>query len=113
MTLLLLSEAAIELRVSVRTLEREIRAGKLACVMIRRRRLLARAELDRYIAASQEIQCPSEKSACDGKSEYLRATVSVLNEHCRAEQPVPTRRRSKLWSAASRSTLRLVGGKST
>jgi excisionase family DNA binding protein len=111
-TLLLLREAAAELRVSVRTVEREIADGKLAAVMVRRRRLVARAELDRYIAA-QEIPCQSVKLASAGRFASASAVARVLSEHCRPAQPEPTRRRSKLWSAASRSTLRLVAPKST
>lgn len=113
MNLLLLSEVADELRVSVRTVEREIALGKIAVVMVSSRRRVARAELDRYIAAHQEIQCRSEKSVSDGKLESLRATVNALSARFREEPPEPTRKRSKLWSAASRSTLRLVGGKNT
>lgn len=46
---------AAELRVSVRTVEREIRDGKLAVNKVRSLRMVARTELDRYIAAGVQI----------------------------------------------------------
>lgn len=70
--ILTLQEAAAELRVSRRTLEREAREGRLALVRVRSRRLVARTELDRYIAA-QESKCPSVASANAGR--FVSASV--------------------------------------
>ena len=52
--LLTVAEAAEQLRVSVRTVEREAAAGRIALVRIRSRRLIDQAELARYIAGQQE-----------------------------------------------------------
>jgi excisionase family DNA binding protein len=105
-------DAAARCGVSVRTLEREVIEGKLAIHRIRSVRLVAPAELERYIAATQEPQCPSAKSAAVIKSASASEVVSVLNAHFRQAPPVTTRGRSKLRSAARRSTLRLVGNPS-
>lgn len=93
--------------VSVRTLEREHRDGRLAIVRIRAKRFVAQAELDRYIAA-QTITCRSESSEIAGKSESASAVASALSALYRPAQPEPTRSRSSIRSAARRSTLRLV-----
>jgi excisionase family DNA binding protein len=107
MTLLTLQEAAARCRVSVRTLEREAAEGRLAIVRIRTRRLIEPGELDRYIAASR--QCQSAARATDGKSESAQALAAALSSAFRPAPPAPTRRRSKLRSAAGSSPLRLVG----
>jgi excisionase family DNA binding protein len=108
-TLLTLREAAAELRVSVRTLEREHADGKLAIVKIRSLRMVAREELDRYIAA----QCQSGKSGTAGKSVSGSVADAVLSELSRqllkertpsSSKPTSGRRRSTLWLAASRDT---------
>ena len=112
-TLIPLKEAAARCGVSLRTLEREILDGKLAIHRIRSVRLVAPAELERYIAATQESPvCPSARPASAIKSASESAVASVLNAHFRAAQPETTRGRSKLRSAARRSTLRLVGSPS-
>ena len=49
MTLLTIQEAADRLRVSQRTLRREIADGRLAFVKLRSRVLIEPSELDRYI----------------------------------------------------------------
>lgn len=111
--LLTLQEAADRLRVSVRTLEREIHDGRLSIVRVRSVRLVAPAELDRYIAARGETGCPSAKSASVGRSESASAVELVLNGLSRAVQPRRTRGRSRLRSAGRQSTLRLVASRST
>lgn len=66
--LLTIAETAERLRVSARTVEREIAAGRLACVRIRSRRLVDPADLAAYIAQSRRIECPSESAGTDGRS---------------------------------------------
>lgn len=106
--LLPLAEAARRLHVSVRTLEREHAEGKLAIVRVRSVRLVSSEELARYIAACQEVPCQSAKSASATKSDSVWAAANALSARFRAEQPETTRARSKLHSAARKSTLRLV-----
>ena len=90
--LLTISEAAERLRVSVRTLEREARDGRLAIVRIRSVRLVAPAELDRYIAAQSEIKSPSVKWETDVRS----AVERVFNARPRPEPVKLTRAHSTL-----------------
>lgn len=111
--LLTLAEAAQHLRVSLRTVEREAAQGHLAVVRIRSRRMIAPAELTRYIAAHQAPACQSANEAIDTKCASASAAVNVLNAHFRQAQPSPTRARSKSRLAAPASTLRLVGGHDT
>ena len=111
--LLTLAESATALRVSVRTLEREIRDGRLAVIRVRTRRLVAREELDRYIAASREVACQSVKSVNAGKYESASAVAVVLSRLSRAAPATPTRKRSALRSSGQTSTLRLVAGRDT
>lgn len=91
---------AERLRVSARTVEREIAAGRLACVRIRSRRLIDPVDLAAYIAASREQTCRSESAGTDTRSEYASAVVAALSGLCRPVRSVPTRSRSKLRSAA-------------
>lgn len=114
MNLLTLAEAAERARLSVRSLEREHAAGKIAFIRLRSKRFVAEAELARYIADGEERVCPSEKSACDGRSGYALAVAeSALSALYRAAQRSPTRSSSKPRSAARRSTLRLVKPRAT
>jgi excisionase family DNA binding protein len=53
--LLSIEEAARRLRVSRRTVEREIAAGKMRTVAIGRRRLVEPKELDAYVAANRRV----------------------------------------------------------
>lgn len=53
MTLLTLAEAAERLRVSIRTLEREIHDGRLSVRLVRGKRAVTQEELDRYIRQQQ------------------------------------------------------------
>ena len=103
--LLTLSEAAQRLRVSVRTLEREARDSRLAIIRIRSIRLVSPDELERYLAAAQDAGRQSVTSARVGRDALVSA--DVLNALFRQRPPEqPTRGRSKLRSAARRSTLR-------
>jgi excisionase family DNA binding protein len=111
--LLTLAEAAQRLRVSVRTLEREARDGRLALVRIRSVRLVAPAELDRYIAAQEERSCQSAVSASVGKSASALAVVDALSALFPAARSTPTPGRSKLRSSARPSTLRLAASRDT
>jgi excisionase family DNA binding protein len=52
---LALDEAADYLRVSIRTLERLIRQGRIASTTIGRRRLVHRSALDAYATSGEEI----------------------------------------------------------
>jgi excisionase family DNA binding protein len=109
--LMTLPEAAERLRVSVRSVEREIAAGRLALVRVRSRRLIQAAELTRYIAALTPCQSANEATAT--KSASASAAVDALSEHFRRAQPSPTPARSKSRLAASGSTLKLVGARDT
>lgn len=53
-SLLTLSEAAQSLRVSVDTLTRRANLGEITTVRIGRRRLVAQADIDAFIARSRE-----------------------------------------------------------
>lgn len=105
-----LAEFAARLRVSIRTLEREIRDGRLSVVRVRSRRLIAAAEQARYIAAAgEEKVCQSEKSASDGKSVSVSEVADLaLKRLYREAQPRPTRGNSKLRSGERKSTPRLA-----
>ena len=105
--LLTLEEAGKRLKVSARTVRREIADGRIAAVAVRSSLRITAAELARYIA-SRESRCQSENTVNAGKFESLSAVAGALSKHFRAEQPGPTRSRSKLRSGARRSTLRLV-----
>ena len=105
--LLTLAEAAARLRVSARSVRREIADGHIAAVQVRTRLRVSTAELARYIAA-RETRCQSENTANAGKLESLSEVASALSKHFRAAPPGPTRSRTKLRSGGRRSTLRLV-----
>jgi excisionase family DNA binding protein len=66
--LLTLDEAAAELRISRRTLERRIDAGRLATVRDGRTVRIARAELRRYIASATTRVGSSVSDAASGRS---------------------------------------------
>jgi excisionase family DNA binding protein len=113
-TLLTFAEAAQRLRVSVRTVEREAIAGRLAIVRIRSRRFIRADELDRYITAREEVQaCPSASEATAIRSASALAAALALSAHFRPAPRSPTRGRSKLRSSAPASTLRLVAARDT
>jgi len=97
-----LPEAAFRLRVSVRTVEREIADGKLTAVRIRRAVRISSIELSTYIANTTR-KCLSGNDMIDGKSAFKLAD-DVLKRHFRPAQPAPTRSRSKLLCAARKST---------
>lgn len=100
--LLTLAEAAERLRVSVKTVRREIADGRLNPVRVRSRILLRQSDLDNYIA------CQSAGGATAGRSGYHSAVAAALSKHFPPELPEPTRSRSKFRSAARKSTPRLV-----
>ena len=77
--LLTIAETAERLRVSARTVEREIAAGRLACVRIRSRRLVDPADLAAYIAASREQTWQSGSAGTDTRSEYASVVVAALS----------------------------------
>ena len=104
-----LAEFAARLRVSVRTLEREIRDGRLSIIRVRSRRLVAAAEQARYIAAQGESVCPSEKSVSAGKSVSVSEVADLaLKRLYREAQPRQTRGNSRLRSGERKSTPRLA-----
>ncbi len=106
MSLLTIAEAADMLRVSVSTLEREAADGRFAIVRIRGRRLVASAEIERYIAAQT---CRSAKRDSGGKSASVLAAVDALSNAFRQAPRKRTRSNSKLLSGAGTSTpLRVV-----
>lgn len=102
--LLTVAEAAERLRVSARTVEREIAAGRLACVRVRSRRLVDDADLTAYISASREQTCRSESAETDSRSEYASVVAAALSGRCLPVRSVSTRSRSKLRSGAGTST---------
>lgn len=114
-TLLTLPEAAEQLRVSVRTVEREHAAGRLALVRIRTRRFVAVAELARYIAARGEEAppCQSASEATATRCASASAAVRALSAHFQQAQRSLTPARSKSRLAAPASTLRLVADRDT
>ena len=109
MTLLTLQEAALRVsptgQISVRTLDREAAAGRLAIVRIRRRKYVRAAELDRYLAAQE---CRSDATAIAGKSVSASEVVSALSALFPRAHRKPTPSSSKRSSAGRKSTLRLV-----
>ncbi len=109
MTLLTLQEAATQLRVSVRTVRREIGDGRLVAVQVRGRLLVEPGALQDYIAASRtQAPCPSDAKATAGKFASVQAAASALSNAFRPAPPAGTRRRSKLRCAGDLSSLRLV-----
>ena len=106
--LLTLTEAAEHLRVSARSVRREIADGHIAAVQVRTRLRVSTAELARYIAA-RETRCQSASTGTDGKFDFGLVADAVLNGHSRQAPAKPTRSRSKVRSAARKSMLRLVG----
>lgn len=112
--LITLPEAAARLRVSLRTLEREVADGRLAIVRIRTRRMVDPAELARYIAAASQAQpCQSASEATATKCASASAVAHALNALFRPAPRSPTRGRSKSRLAVPASTLRLVGPNDT
>jgi excisionase family DNA binding protein len=96
-----LSETALRLRVSVRTIEREIAEGKLVAARIRGLVRISAFELSTYIAAST-TRCLSGKDMIDGKCASKRME-DALKRHFRPALPARTRSRSKLLCAARKS----------
>lgn len=109
MQLLTIHEVADLLRASPRTVDREIAAGRLGIVRIRRRRLIEAAELDRYIAENRVRECQSDSVAIAGKFDSALAAARALSNVYRQAQPAPTRSPSKLRSGAARLKLHRVG----
>ena len=99
---LTLQETASRLRVSVRTVEREIADGKLSAVRVRRRIRISLDALSAYIAVATP-KCQSANDTTVGKSAF-RLIDDALKKHFRPVPPVPTRSRSKLLCAARKST---------
>lgn len=90
--LLTIKEAAEMLRVSTRTIEREASDGRISIVRIRSVRLVAPAELERYIIAQSQIKSPVVKLETDA----MAAIEGVLSARPRLEVVKLTRTRSKL-----------------
>jgi excisionase family DNA binding protein len=105
---LTLPEVAEHLSCSVRTVEREIAAGRLPVLRVRGLRRVDPGDLAAYLAQSRRVQCQSASDTSDGKSEYRSAMVAALSALSQPEPPRPTRSRSKLRCAAARSRLHLV-----
>lgn len=108
--LLTLADCARRLQCSERTIRREIAAGTLAAVRVRGLLRVTQDALAAYIASlTIEPSCPSDAcQAADIRSESLSLLASVSSAHYRPALPAPTRGRSKMRSAAERSTLRQV-----
>lgn len=111
-TLLTLAEAAERLRVSVRTVEREAKDGRIAIVRIRSRRMIDPAELLRYIAANQTT-APTRSAAGDAtatRAAAASAMAAAADAHLRRLQLAPKRGRSRSRLGAPGSTPRAVTG---
>jgi len=93
--MLTIQEVADRLRVSVRTVEREIAAGKLRAVKVRRLTRILEPELQGYISRA----CLSANAPTTGRSVSASVVDAVLRRLSRPAQPAPTRSRSKLLSA--------------
>ena len=108
MNLLTLAQAAQSLRISLRTLQREIAAGRIAVVEIRGAVRLAESDLAEYVVRSKVTraqQCPSSDipKPVTGMSAYRSAaseSSALLDRLLEKKTPSPLRRRS----AASTST---------
>lgn len=102
--LLTLQLAAHDLSIRVRTLEREIAAGRIGVAMVRGRPRIARTEIDAYIERNIQTRashaCPSENTVPVGRSASSLA-VAALNELLAERKR--TRRPSKPGFAASSS----------
>src|SRR5690606_23090380 len=96
--LLTVRETAERLRVSARTVEREIAAGRLACVRVRSRRRVDEADLAAYISQSRRAECLSGSTADAGRCASASEVVAALNALCPSAPAAPTRSRSKLRS---------------
>ncbi|MBX3704006.1 MAG: helix-turn-helix domain-containing protein [Steroidobacteraceae bacterium] len=108
---LTLDEVAEYLQCSVRTIRREIGAGRLRAVRIRHLTRIDPADLAAYIAGQRERAWPFGSEEPDIKSACDSVTASVLNALSLRERPAGTRSRSKLRSASARSRLHLVGNR--
>jgi len=97
--LLTLQEAAARLRVSTRTVKREIAAGRLQSVRIRRLVRVPEASLRVYLATA----CRSANETTVGKSESALVLDAALRKLSHRAPHVPTRSRSKLLIAAQKS----------
>lgn len=106
MSLFTLAEVADQLRVSERTVRREIADGKLKAVSVRKAVRVREADLADYLA--QAALCPSAKSATAGKFDSALAVANALSGLSLRAPVAPTRSRSSIRSAARRSTLKLV-----
>lgn len=100
MSALPLDAVALELGVCVRTVRREIAAGKLAAFRVRRALRIDAAEVARY----RSTLCLSASEEIGGKSASHSATVDDLNARCRPARPAPTHSTRKLTFGASGST---------
>lgn len=101
--LLTLKEAAEMLRVSTRTIVREALDGRISIVRIRSLRLVAPAELERYVAAQSQVQIPSVKWETDARAAIESAMERALKARQRPELG-PGRRKSVLWSVADQKS---------
>ena len=108
--MLTLADAARLLKVSERTIRREIADGRLVALQVRGAIRIEPTELARYIAAARGSACPSAKSATDGKFDCVSAVADALSARYRQALPAATRKPSKIRSGVRKSTLRLVAG---
>jgi excisionase family DNA binding protein len=107
--MLTIAEAAQALKVSERTIRREIADGRLRAVRLRSLYRIRPEDWQAYLAA-QPAACPSDRSATDGRFASVSAVADALSRLYRPAPPAPTRAPSKIRSAARKSTLRLVAG---
>lgn len=109
--LITLREAAEQLRVSERTIRREIGSGRLQALRVRGLMRIDQADLDAYLSQSRIQQappCPSESAASVIRSECVLAVDSALSGRFRPAPVGPMRGRSKMRSGAATSTRRLA-----
>lgn len=100
MSALSLDAVAVELGVCVRTVRREIAAGKLAAFRVRR---VLRVDGDEF-ARYRSTLCLSASEEIGGKSASPSAMADDLNARCRPAPAAATRSTRKLTFGASRST---------
>jgi excisionase family DNA binding protein len=106
--ILTVADAARALSCSERTVEREIRDGRLPAIRVRGLVRIDPDDLRAYIDRSRRVEepCRSESDPADIRSALQRVAASALSELCRPAPLAQTRVRSKLGYCASESTPR-------
>ncbi len=89
--LLTYAEAALELRCSAATVAREVAEGRLAFLVLRRRRFIHRNDLDAYIRAARHLTRPDDSRPAPVPSAVsLRAAGWSGKDHGLKTRPKPS-----------------------